>query len=257
VCITLWVIGCVRCECASCVRLINCNCGSSWFIYFLCFTRSPLLLLTSAFSAFLLLTYMASRTLYDQYIPCPTTYYLGVFLFVLYIFPYLLRCYRLVKVFDLNIAKAGHINNERLSKTEEKSAELKAVPKEMSFSRGESFQTVIAGRKSFTERRLLRILFVLMFILSCILGIVQGVLSTSYLKPNTNICETVEGYPYVGCMFCCMFYDCVLTSSSKCTFNGSQICDTWFDCINGDPDDCVCIPHLQDEGSGGRVFHQQ
>lgn len=77
--------------------------------------RSPLLLLCSAVSGFVLLGYMASRNLLDKDLPCPTTYYLGVILFVLIIVPYLLRCYRLMGIFDLSVAKATMVPEASMS----------------------------------------------------------------------------------------------------------------------------------------------
>lgn len=76
-------------------------------IYLHYLDRSPLLLLCSAISGFVILSYMASRNLFDRQIPCPTTYYLGVFCFVLLLVPHLLRCYRLLVIFNLSVAKAA------------------------------------------------------------------------------------------------------------------------------------------------------
>eukprot|EP01113_Clastostelium_recurvatum_P031314 TRINITY_DN3897_c0_g1_i1.p1 TRINITY_DN3897_c0_g1~~TRINITY_DN3897_c0_g1_i1.p1 ORF type:complete len:471 (+),score=135.89 TRINITY_DN3897_c0_g1_i1:181-1593(+) len=165
--------------------------------------RSPLLLICSALAGFLLLVYMALRTVISDLIPCPTTYYVAIFFFILYFIPWLMRCYRLYRVFDFNVAKSNMFSMPLLSTTVSSyssSSSSSTAPmtlkgrnedEEHSPSKDE-FQRIIDKRATLTEMYMLRLLFIIMIAVAVILGALHAGLSTTHLATGTAGCNITE-----------------------------------------------------------------
>eukprot|EP00761_Pharyngomonas_kirbyi_P012548 gb/GECH01012575.1/.p1 GENE.gb/GECH01012575.1/~~gb/GECH01012575.1/.p1 ORF type:complete len:522 (+),score=103.63 gb/GECH01012575.1/:1-1566(+) len=72
--------------------------------------RSPYLTLVTMISAFIALIYMFCRAFLDLIFICPISYYFATIFFMTTFIPYILRCYRTLKLYQFNEAKANTLD---------------------------------------------------------------------------------------------------------------------------------------------------